>query len=507
MSPHCAGLSRVVLSTTVVVFAIGLGACPKKTQHTLADGGYDRGPVIDSHTLIAPIDGSIDAALKLFERVGIIKFCNKNGGYLGSRAFAMTLQVKHRLKDQFEFFSNVRWRGVNEPGWGEREAERFEQEVRLGSKGIKIFKALGLGVLDASGSLLHVDDPRLSPLFERAGKLNAVVAVHTGDPKAFFEPPGPDNERYDELKEAPNWSFYGDEFPSREQLFTERNRVLARHPNTTFLLIHLANNPEDLDYVAKLLDTYPNVYVDTSARVPEFGRHPPDKVRAFFIRFQDRILFGSDLALSPYNIQLGSISEKPPSFDDAIEFYRRPDPGALEGQRRRLAAGGAAQALPRQRREAHLPAQGHRAGRRSLRGTTLRAEARDRSGTCSGDDDGARRDTTHGAIATPRRRSARAGISVTFDARRGRGLCSRSPRSEVPDDPASAAHAPAADLPRLPGPDPDPGERPRGDHDPRGQELRAHAGLCRLRGWLRRHRGEGLHHQLRRRGRSHRPLR
>ncbi|MFH1808574.1 MAG: amidohydrolase family protein [Pseudomonadota bacterium] len=296
-------------------------ACRRTAAHTLPDGGYDRGPVIDSHTLITQLDGPIDVTLALHDRVGVVKFCNKNGGAPGTRAFEATLHIKKRLGDRFAFFSNLSWRGVTSPGWGEREAERLELAVRVGAKGIKIFKALGLGVRDDNGRLLTVDDPRLDPLFERAAQLNAIVALHTGDPKAFFEPVTPQNERYDELKQAPDWSFYGGDFPTRDELLAARDRVLAKHPKTTFLLIHLANNPEDLDYVASVLDRFPNVYVDTSARVPEFGRHPADKVRAFFVRYQDRILFGTDLAISPYGMQLGSVSEKPPTFDDAVKFY------------------------------------------------------------------------------------------------------------------------------------------------------------------------------------------
>jgi hypothetical protein len=282
----------------------------------------NRGPIIDSHTLIAPVDESIDLALAVFKRVGITKFCNKNGGYFGSTRFELTLRIKHRLKERFEFFANLSWNDVDASDWGEIEAERLEHEVGLGAKGVKIFKSLGLGVRDAKGKLLHVDDPRLIPIFERAARLNAIVAMHTGDPKAFFEPVTKENERYDELSIAPDWSFYGQDFPKREQLLEERDRVIARHPRTTFLLIHLANNPEDLDYVAALLGKYPNVYVDTSARLPEIGRHPVDKVREFFIEFQDRILFGTDFAVSPYGIQLGSVSLSPPTFDDAVAFYK-----------------------------------------------------------------------------------------------------------------------------------------------------------------------------------------
>lgn len=303
---------------------LALLACPRSSapRPLLPDGGYDRGPVIDSHTLIAPVDPSIDLALKIFKQVGVTKFCNKNGGFLGSRAFAYTLRIKHRLGEQFAFFANLNWRGVNTRGWAEREAERLEQEVAYGAKGVKIFKALGLGVVDQDGKLLQVDDPRLDPIMDKAAELNAIVAMHTGDPKAFFEPPTPDNERYDELNQAPDWSFYGPEFPARMDLLKARERLIARHPKTTFLLIHLANNPEDLDYVSGLLQRFPNVYVDIAARVPEIGRHPVPKLQAFFKRFQDRILFGTDMALSPGYMQLGSVSANPPTFDDAVKFYR-----------------------------------------------------------------------------------------------------------------------------------------------------------------------------------------
>jgi predicted TIM-barrel fold metal-dependent hydrolase len=303
----------------LVFCVISSGAC-RKSMTPKSGETLDRGPVIDSHTLIAPIDDSIDTALAVFKRVGVVKFCNKNGGYLGSRSFAATLHIKHRLKDQFAFFTNVSWNRVVEPGWGEDEADRFEREVEFGAKGLKFFKAMGLSARDVNNKLIPIDDPRFDPIMDRAAKLNAVIAIHVGDPKAFFEPPTPDNERYDELKLAPDWSFYGEDYPPLMELWKQTERLVNRHPKTAFLFIHLGLS-EDLDYMEKLLDAHPNVYVDTSARVPEFGRHPVDKVRRFFIKFQDRILFGTDLSISPNHWQLGSVSETPVGFEDAVKFY------------------------------------------------------------------------------------------------------------------------------------------------------------------------------------------
>jgi predicted TIM-barrel fold metal-dependent hydrolase len=299
---------------------LALGAC-RKSQMPKSGENADRGPVIDSHTLIAPIDESIETALGIFKRVGVVKFCNKNGGYLGSRSFAATLHVKHKLKEKFEFFANVSWNRVVEAGWGESEADRVEREVGFGAKGIKFFKAMGLAARDANEKLIPIDDPRFDPIMDRAAKLNVVVAIHVGDPKAFFEPPTPDNERYDELKLAPDWSFYGEDYPPLMELWKQTERLVSRHPATTFLFIHLGLS-EDLDYMEKLLDAHPNVFVDTSARVPEFGRHPADEVRRFFLKFQDRILFGTDLSISPDHWQLGSVSETPVGLEDAVKFYQ-----------------------------------------------------------------------------------------------------------------------------------------------------------------------------------------
>jgi predicted TIM-barrel fold metal-dependent hydrolase len=312
---------RSLLIALLCLFA-GLGcrkSAPSHEREPLT--AAERGPVIDSHTLIAPTEESIKTALQIFERVGVVKFCNKNGGYLGSRSFAATLQVKHVLKERFEFFVNVSWARVEEPGWGEFEADRLEREVGMGAKGIKFFKAMGLGARDAAGKLVPIDDARFDPIMQKAAKVNAVVAIHVGDPKAFFEPPTPQNERYDELKLAPDWSFYGEDYPPLMELWKQTERLVARHPGTTFLFIHLGL-AEDLGYMEKLLDAHPNVYVDTSARVPEFGRHPAEQTRRFFVKFQDRILFGTDLSISPGHWQLGSVSETPVGPDDAVKFYQ-----------------------------------------------------------------------------------------------------------------------------------------------------------------------------------------
>lgn len=305
--------SRALLAITLLTLS-GCQGRPGHEKRSLR-------PIIDSHVHIVPTPACLKRALKIFDAAGVTRFCVKSAGYYPTARFMATVEIAKQLGSRFAFFANVDWRGIDDPAWPQREAQRLAKEVALGARGIKIFKNLGLGVRTADGKLLAVDDARLDPLMKRAAELGVVIAMHTSDPQAFFEPPTPDNERYLELLFAPSWSFYGKDFPSRAELFAARERLIARHPQTTFLLIHLANDPEHLDYVARLLDAHPNVYVDTSARIGEIGRHPADQVRKFFINYQDRILFGSDLVVDPGGLQLGSLSTLPDDDNDAARFY------------------------------------------------------------------------------------------------------------------------------------------------------------------------------------------
>ena len=202
------------------------------------------------------------------------------------------------LGDRMVYFPSPDFSDVA-PGFGERMAQALEYRVDRGARGLKIFKDLGLRHEDADGHLIPVDDPRLDPLWAKAGKLGVPVLIHVADPVAFFQPLTEENERWDELQLHPDWHFGRPEFPDHDTLLAQRNRVIERHPNTTFIGAHLGNYPEDLTYVDRCLDRYPNFHVDTCARIGEIGHHPAEEARAFFLKHQDRVLFGTDLVLRP----------------------------------------------------------------------------------------------------------------------------------------------------------------------------------------------------------------
>ena len=178
----------------------------------------------------------------------------------------------------------------------DRCIQHFEEDLRNGACGLKVTKELGLFFRDTDGALLPVDDARLFPIWKRAGDLNVPVLIHVSDPVGFFLPVDATNEHYPTLREFPAWSFHGSHF-SKLELLEQRNRMIGNHPETTFILPHVANHPEDLASVAELLDTYSNVIIDFSARIDELGRQPYS-ARDFVIKYQDRILFGLDMPVS-----------------------------------------------------------------------------------------------------------------------------------------------------------------------------------------------------------------
>jgi hypothetical protein len=148
--------------------------------------------------------------------------------------------------------------------------------------------------------------------------------IHTSDPAAFFTPLDRYNERWHELNEHPNWLFYGDRFPEREELLAARNRAIAKHPRTTFICAHFANNPEDMAEVGRWLDKYPNMMVDIDARISELGRQPYT-ARRFFIKYQDRIMFGTDTTprREAFRIYYRFLETDDEYFDPAASHHRQ----------------------------------------------------------------------------------------------------------------------------------------------------------------------------------------
>lgn len=277
-------------------------------------------PVLDVHTHIEP--EATQRALAIFDARNVRVAVNLSGGMPGM-GLEEALAQQRASGGRIIPFCMIDWRGAAGPAWVAQSIRTLEQCAALGVRGWKIPKVLGLYAGDDAQQRLRVDDPRLDPIFERAGALGMVVLIHSGDPRAFFEPATPANERWDELRVHPRWSFADPGYPRWTEILTEFETRVLRHPRTTFIGAHFGNAAEDPDRVERLLERAPNYYIDTSARIPEFGRHDPARMRRFFTRWQDRVLFGTDLGVGsdPRDLMLGSTGEAPPTEPEITRFW------------------------------------------------------------------------------------------------------------------------------------------------------------------------------------------
>ncbi|MGB0011549.1 MAG: amidohydrolase family protein [Candidatus Sulfotelmatobacter sp.] len=247
-------------------------------------------PVIDYHNHLDALEPS--DVLRVMDECGIERIVNITMR-TGEAALRMIDKFHRADRDRFYTYGWMDWSDLHSAGFFERSVDRLEELVERGACGLKLWKDLGTSVRDVDGTLLRVDDERLTPLFEKAAELHVPIMFHIADPDAFFQPIDNHNERYEELAAHPEWSFHGSLF-DKSQLLGQRDKVFARHPKATFVAAHVAEHPEDLSHVSRLLDLHSNLYVDIGARCAELGRQPYT-AREFFLKYSGRILFGTDL--------------------------------------------------------------------------------------------------------------------------------------------------------------------------------------------------------------------
>lgn len=277
-------------------------------------------PVIDvhNHQSLTPEPGKLDQIVKDMEALNMYAMVNLSGSS-GDKLAEGVKNTKGRYPTRFIVFANLDFKGIDEPGYSQRTAEQLEKDVRNGAQGLKIFKSLGLTVMDGQGKRVPVDDPRLDAVWAKCGELGIPVLIHTAEPATFFEPQDRFNERWLELKQFPDRARPPARYPSFEQLITEQENVFAKHPKTKFINAHLGWFGGDLVRLGKQLDRLPNVYTEIGAVIAELGRQPRF-AREWLIKYQDRVLFGKDVwNPSEYHVYFRVLE----TSDEYFDYYRK----------------------------------------------------------------------------------------------------------------------------------------------------------------------------------------
>lgn len=252
-------------------------------------------PAIDFHVHGGQLRTAEDyqKMIKIMDETGLGVLCNMDGGF--GATFDRNIQVGGPYRDRVLQFARLDFTGINDPGWPAKTAAELERTFLAGAAGLKINKVLGLDLKNTDGAYIQADDKRFDPIWEMAARHNKPVMIHISDSYGRFLPIGPENERY----EAGLWrsntegNYYQTGHVAPDVIEKARENMHARHPKTRFVNAHVAMLYYDMDKVTAFLDKYPNADVEISAAVQDLGR-APRLIREFFIKYQDRILFGSD---------------------------------------------------------------------------------------------------------------------------------------------------------------------------------------------------------------------
>ena len=258
-------------------------------------------PFIDVHSHLwdMPVK-DLDKLVSEMDEINMGFIINLSGSGFGPQA-AKDLYFDKSIKNIEEnhpkrvgLFLNVDFESINDANYAETQVAIIRDAVAKGAIGLKVYKSLGLRNKDSNGQRIKVDDKRIGPIWEVCGELGIPVLIHSADPFQFWQDKDDQNERWFELKEKPG-RYYGDSnfIPPFEEIINEQHTIFKRHPNTTFINAHLGWMGNDLDKLGKHLDEFPNVMTEFGAVIAELGRQPKT-ARDFFIKYQDRILFGKD---------------------------------------------------------------------------------------------------------------------------------------------------------------------------------------------------------------------
>lgn len=214
-------------------------------------------------------------------------------GRSGEQLKKSVKNIADHYPNRFVVFANVDFENVGSPNWTENAVTQLEVDVKNGARGLKIYKSLGMRYKDTDGKRVAIDDPRLDAIWAKCGELGIPVLIHAADPKSFWEDFDKDNERWLELKTHPRRK-RGDDNPAPwEQIIGEQHNMFKKHPKTTFINAHFGWYANNLGELSELMEEIPNMYVELAAIIAELGRQPLN-ARAFFEKYQDRILFGKD---------------------------------------------------------------------------------------------------------------------------------------------------------------------------------------------------------------------
>ncbi len=284
---------RLLLAALVALAAPrpGLGAPP----------GFEEIPKIDVHSHIFE---DVPEVVEMMDRdrIRIVNVCVRGTDLDRLRrteAMAEQQQLKYG-RARFPFASTFDLTRRDEPDYVDQVKRWLSASFERGALMVKIWKEVGMEIKDRNGRFILPDDPLFDPIYEFLAERNKPLLAHLAEPLEAWLPLDPRGVHYGYYSTHPEWHLYGRPgYPTHAEIVAARDRILERHPRLTVIGAHLGSLEHDVDELARRLDRYPNFFVDCAARTVDLTRQPPEKMRAFLVRYQDRVLYGLDQTRSP----------------------------------------------------------------------------------------------------------------------------------------------------------------------------------------------------------------
>ena len=275
-------------------------------------------PIQDLSKLVSEMDSLNMAYLINLSGSGLATFFGKQD-LMEKNLTSSIKNIKENFPKRFGVFFNINFNRIDDEDFKRNTTLLINDAVEQGAIGLKVYKNLGLNLRDSKGKRVPVDDKRLSFIWEECAKLNIPVLIHSGEPKAFFDPIDKFNERWLHAREKPNSFRSSDQYPPFEKVMLEQYNMFRKHPKTMFINAHFGWYANDLNKLSKILDELKNVNVEFGAVINELGRQPR-AAKNFFIKYQDRILFGKDIyKKDEYYIYFRVLE----TSDEYIQYYRK----------------------------------------------------------------------------------------------------------------------------------------------------------------------------------------
>jgi predicted TIM-barrel fold metal-dependent hydrolase len=273
---------------------------------------------VHRHCAVAT-EEAVRAELEVLDRVGMRAFVNLDGG-LPDGNLPAWIKLRDKYPGRLIVFFMLDVRRSDRPDFFRDAVRDLERAVKIGAQGVKVWKDLGMYARDDKGRLIKADDARLDPFWAKCGELGVPVLLHTADEKEYWEPLTFNSFHYG-LRAEKDQHYHNPDMPPWSELMRQRDAVLRKHPKTVFIGAHVGSQSLELKQLGEALDRYPNFHVDTAARQRILGRLNPNAVRDFFVKYQDRILFGTD--------DMVLFAGRKPGKSGNISVYPRDDPDWL----------------------------------------------------------------------------------------------------------------------------------------------------------------------------------